>query len=206
MRFFFPTAHWSSVLDTLYSAAFQRYPFFPTLWAAMRLTSGVSFVLQDEEGEVWKHALCYHTPMHTSPTHVQEQGRPQWLCSPLPIPLAFIPQLQPGWTIAFFPPCDPCWSSTSGNNRVSGMSIQWCLMHGIWWAPWMHTWGASRSLEMWVTPPGSAFLRLFWDMRLDSAPLPVYVYVCGDAAHPMSWESSNAAENPSPYTLQRGWE
>lgn len=147
----------------------------------MCLKSGMSFVLQDEEGEVWKCTLCYHTPMHTSPTHVQGHGRPQRPHSPLPIPLAFILQLQPGWTIAFLLPHNPCWSSTSGNNRVSGMSIKWCLMHGTLWSPWMWTWGASRTLEVWVTPPGSAFL-FFWGTWCWS--LPRSLCVCGGGCCP----------------------
>lgn len=73
----------------------------------MCLQSGLSFVVQTEEGKVQKPALRYHTSMHSSPTHVWEHGRPQWLCSPLSIPLVFILQLQPGWTIALFP---PTWS------------------------------------------------------------------------------------------------
>lgn len=168
---FFSTAHWSSVLDAFYSTAFQGYPFFPTLWLAMCLQSGMSFVLQDEEGEVWKCALCYHTPMHTSPTYVCEHVRHQWWCSPLPIPLAFIPQLQPGWTIAFLPQHDPCWSSTSGNNRLSDMSIKWCLMHGILWAPWMRTRGGQQKFGSFGTC--QYFLAVFWGMRLDLGQLPV---------------------------------
>lgn len=99
---------------------------------------------------------------------------------------------------------DLCGSSTNGNNRGLGMSKKWCLIHSTLWAPWVCTQGDSGSLEVWVTPPGSACLWLFGTRGWTFLSSQSRVRVLGGDTHPMSWESSGATENPSLKTLQRG--
>lgn len=159
---FFPIAHWSSILDTFYPVAFHRYPFsFPALWVAVWLMSGMSFVLHDEEGEVWKCALCYPTVMHTSP--------PQHLRAPPCIhPRAAANSLSsPTWSLLKLHQ----WQQQISGHVFQAMPDAWYIV-GCVDAP-------LRGQQEFgsLTPPSSAFLG-FLRHVIGSCLAPSIAYMC----------------------------
>lgn len=115
---FFPTAHPSSVLDTFYSTAFQDHPFFPTLWAAVCLKSGLSFAVQTEEGKIWKWSVLPHIHTHKPHACVGAQETPVAVQPPVHPPCTHPAAATRLDNNLLSPHHDPCWNSNSVKNRV----------------------------------------------------------------------------------------